>query len=180
MEKRRIIVQNQEDIEKSLRRIAYEILEKNKRGKDLVFIGIMKRGVTLARRLSSKIKEIGGIEVPMGALDINLYRDDLSEVASQPILRKTEVPFAVKDKKVILVDDVLYTGRTVRAALDAIIDLGRPKFIQLAVLLDRGHRELPIRADYVGKNVPTSEGELVEVKLVEDDGIDEVIIQEEK
>jgi pyrimidine operon attenuation protein/uracil phosphoribosyltransferase len=180
MEKRRIIVQNQEDIEKSLRRIAYEILEKNKRGKDLVFIGIMKRGVTLARRLSSKIKEIGGIEVPMGALDINLYRDDLSEVASQPILRKTEVPFAVKDKKVILVDDVLYTGRTVRAALDAIIDLGRPKFIQLAVLLDRGHRELPIRADYVGKNVPTSERELVEVKLVEDDGIDEVIIQEEK
>ncbi len=180
MEKRRIIVQNQEDIEKSLRRIAYEILEKNKRGKDLVSIGIMKRGVTLARRLSSKIKEIGGIEVPMGALDINLYRDDLSEIASQPILRKTEVPFAVKDKKVILVDDVLYTGRTVRAALDAIIDLGRPKFIQLAVLLDRGHRELPIRADYVGKNVPTSEGELVEVKLVEDDGIDEVIIQEEK
>ncbi len=180
MEKRRIIVQNQEDIEKSLRRIAYEILEKNKRGKDLVSIGIMKRGVTLARRLSSKIKEIGGIEVPMGALDINLYRDDLSEIASQPILRKTEVPFAVKDKKVILVDDVLYTGRTVRAALDAIIDLGRPKFIQLAVLLDRGHRELPIRADYVGKNVPTSGGELVEVKLVEDDGIDEVIIQEEK
>ena len=180
MEKRRIIVQNQEDIEKSLRRIAYEILEKNKRGKDLVSIGIMKRGVTLARRLSSKIKEIGGIEVPMGALDINLYRDDLSEIASQPILRKTEVPFAVKDKKVILVDDVLYTGRTVRAALDAIIDLGRPKFIQLAVLLDRGHRELPIRADYVGKNVPTSEGEFVEVKLVEDDGIDEVIIQEEK
>jgi len=180
MEKRRIIVQNQEDIEKSLRRIAYEILEKNKRGKDLVSIGIMKRGVTLARRLSSKIKEIGGIEVPMGALDINLYRDDLSEIASQPILRKTEVPFAVKDKKVILVDDVLYTGRTVRAALDAIIDLGRPQFIQLAVLLDRGHRELPIRADYVGKNVPTSEGELVEVKLVEDDGIDEVIIQEEK
>ena len=180
MEKRRIIVQNQEDIEKSLRRIAYEILEKNKRGKDLVSIGIMKRGVTLARRLSFKIKEIRGIEVPMGALDINLYRDDFSEIASQPILRKTEVPFAVKDKKVILVDDVLYTGRTVRAALDAIIDLGRPKFIQLAVLLDRGHRELPIRADYVGKNVPTSERELVEVKLVEDDGVDEVIIQEEK
>ena len=180
MEKRKKIVQNQEDIDKILRRIAYEILEKNKSGKDLVLIGIMKRGVTLARRLSSKIKEIGGIEVPMGALDINLYRDDLSEVASQPILRKTEVPFAVKDKKVILVDDVLYTGRTVRAALDAIIDLGRPQFIQLTVLLDRGHRELPIRADYVGKNIPTSKGELIEVKLIEDDGIDEVIIQEEK
>ena len=180
MEKRKNIVQNQEDIDKILRRIAYEILEKNKSGKDLVLIGIMKRGVTLARRLSSKIKEIGDIEVPMGALDINLYRDDLSEVASQPILRKTEVPFAVKDKKVILVDDVLYTGRTVRAALDAIIDLGRPQFIQLTVLLDRGHRELPIRADYVGKNIPTSKGELIEVKLIEDDGIDEVIIQEEK
>ena len=180
MEERKKIVQNQEDIDKILRRIAYEILEKNKSGKDLVLIGIMKRGVTLARRLSSKIKEIGGIEVPMGALDINLYRDDLSEVASQPILRKTEVPFAVKDKKVILVDDVLYTGRTVRAALDAIIDLGRPQFIQLTVLLDRGHRELPIRADYVGKNIPTSKGELIEVKLIEDDGIDEVIIQEEK
>ena len=112
-------------------------------------------------------------------MDINLYRDDLSEVASQPILRKTEVPFSVKDRKVILVDDVLYTGRTIRAALDAIIDLGRPCFIQLAVLLDRGHRELPIRADYVGKNVPTSRKELIEVKLVEDDGIDEVIVQEE-
>ena len=134
----------------------------------------------MAKRLSSKIKEIGGIEIPIGALDINLYRDDLSEVASQPILRKTEVPFTVREKKVILVDDVLYTGRTIRAALDAIIDLGRPHFIQLAVLLDRGHRELPIRADYVGKNVPTSKGELVEVKLMEDDGINEVIIQEDE
>ncbi|MCK5257452.1 MAG: bifunctional pyr operon transcriptional regulator/uracil phosphoribosyltransferase PyrR [Deltaproteobacteria bacterium] len=180
MEKRIKFIQDNEEIDKSLKRIAYEILEKNKNGKDLVLIGIRKRGVTLAKRLSSKIKEIGGIEIPVGALDINLYRDDLSEVASQPILRKTEVPFTVREKKVILVDDVLYTGRTIRAALDAIIDLGRPKFIQLAVLLDRGHRELPIRADYVGKNVPTSEGELVEVKLVEDDGIDEVIIQEEK
>ena len=173
-------IQDNEEIDKSLKRIAYEILEKNKNGKDLVLIGIKKRGVTLAKRLSSKIKEIGGIEIPIGALDINLYRDDLSEVASQPILRKTEVPFTVREKKVILVDDVLYTGRTIRAALDAIIDLGRPHFIQLAVLLDRGHRELPIRADFVGKNVPTSKGELVEVKLMEDDGIDEVIIQEDE
>ncbi len=180
MEKRIKFIQNREEIDKSLRRIAYEILEKNKSGKDLVLIGIRKRGVTLAHRLSSKIKEIGEIEIPIGALDINLYRDDLSEVASQPILRKTEVPFAVKGKKVILVDDVLYTGRTIRAALDAVIDLGRPHFIQLAVLLDRGHRELPIRADYVGKNVPTSKGELVEVRLVENDGIDEVIIQEDE
>ena len=180
MEKRIKFIQDNEEIDKSLKRIAYEILEKNKNGKDLVLIGIKKRGVTLAKRLSSKIKEIGGIEIPIGALDINLYRDDLSEVASQPILRKTEVPFSVREKKVILVDDVLYTGRTIRAALDAIIDLGRPRFIQLAVLLDRGHRELPIRADYVGKNVPTSKGELVEVKLMEDDGIDEVIIQEDE
>ena len=180
MGKRIKTIQDNEEIDKSLKRIAYEILEKNKNGKDLVLIGIRKRGVTLAKRLSSKIKEIGGIEIPIGALDINLYRDDLSEVASQPILRKTEVPFIVREKKVILVDDVLYTGRTIRAALDAIIDLGRPHFIQLAVLLDRGHRELPVRADYVGKNVPTSKGELVEVKLMEDDGIDEVIIQEDE
>jgi len=180
MEKRIKFIQDNDEIDKSLKRIAYEILEKNKNGKDLVLIGIKKRGVTLAKRLSSKIKEIGGIEIPIGALDINLYRDDLSEVASQPILRKTEVPFTVREKKVILVDDVLYTGRTIRAALDAIIDLGRPRVIQLAVLLDRGHRELPIRADYVGKNVPTSKGELVEVKLMEDDGIDEVIIQEDE
>jgi pyrimidine operon attenuation protein/uracil phosphoribosyltransferase len=174
------IIQTQEEIDKSLKRIAHEILEKHKDGKDLFLIGIRRRGVTLAERLSAKMKEIGGFEVPIGALDINLYRDDLSEVASQPILRKTEVPFSVKDRKIILVDDVLYTGRTIRAALDAIIDLGRPHSIQLAVLLDRGHRELPIRADYVGKNVPTSHKELIEVKLVEDDGIDEVIIQEEK
>ena len=174
------LIQSPEEIDKSLKRIAHEILEKNTSGKDLVLVGIRKRGVTLAKRLSAKIKEIAGLEVPIGALDINLYRDDLSEVASQPILRKTEVPFSVKDRKVILVDDVLYTGRTIRAALDAIIDLGRPCFIQLAVLLDRGHRELPIRADYVGKNVPTSRKELIEVKLVEDDGIDEVIVQEEK
>lgn len=174
------LIQTQEEIDKSLKRIAHEILEKHKDGKDLFLIGIRRRGVTLAERLSAKMKEIGGFEVPIGALDINLYRDDLSEVASQPILRKTEVPFSVKDRKIILVDDVLYTGRTIRAALDAIIDLGRPHFIQLAVLLDRGHRELPIRADYVGKNVPTSHKELIEVKLVEDDGIDEVIIQEEE
>ena len=173
------VIHNREEIEKSLKRIAHEILEKNKEGCDLVLIGIKKRGVTLARRLAVRLKEVGGIEVPIGELDINLYRDDLSEISSQPILRKTEVPFPVKGKKVILVDDVLYTGRTIRAALDAIIDLGRPCSIQLAVLLDRGHRELPIRADYVGKNVPTSRGELIEVKLLEDDGIDEVIIQED-
>ncbi len=178
MGKKRKVIQSKEEIDKSLKRIAHEILEKNEAGTNIVLIGIMRRGVTLAKRLSEKIEEIGGIKVPIGALDINLYRDDLSEIAAQPVLRKTEIPFSIKDKKVILVDDVLYTGRTIRAALDAIIDLGRPRFIQLAVLLDRGHRELPIRADYVGKNVPTSQRELIDVKLVEDDGIDEVIIQE--
>jgi pyrimidine operon attenuation protein/uracil phosphoribosyltransferase len=178
MEKKRKVIQSKEEIDKSLKRIAHEILEKNEAGTNIVLIGIMRRGVTLAKRLSEKIEEIGGVKVPIGALDINLYRDDLSEIAAQPVLRKTEIPFSIKDKKVILVDDVLYTGRTIRAALDAIIDLGRPCFIQLAVLLDRGHRELPIRADYVGKNVPTSQRELIDVKLVEDDGVDEVIIQE--
>jgi len=173
------VIHTREQIERSLKRIAHEILEKNTEGYDLVLIGIKKRGVTLAQRLAECLKEVGKIDVPTGELDITLYRDDLSEISSQPILRKTEVPFSVKGKKVILVDDVLYTGRTVRAALDAIIDLGRPCCIQLAVLLDRGHRELPIRADFVGKNIPTSRGELVEVKLEEDDGIDEVVIQEE-
>ncbi len=172
-------VLNGEEIEKSLKRIAHEIVEKNREGGNLVFIGIMRRGVTLARRLSRLIRDIAQVEVPIGALDITLYRDDLSEIASQPLLRKTDVPFTVKGAKVVLVDDVLFTGRTVRAALDAIIDLGRPCSIQLAVLLDRGHRELPIRADFVGKNIPTAASEVVEVKLTEDDGVDEVMIEEE-
>ena len=172
-------VLNGEEIEKSLKRIAHEIVERNQEGGNLVFIGIMRRGVTLARRLSRLVRDIAQVEVPIGALDITLYRDDLSEIASQPLLRKTEVPFTVKGTKVVLVDDVLFTGRTVRAALDAIIDMGRPCSIQLAVLLDRGHRELPIRADFVGKNIPTAASEVVEVKLTEDDGVDEVMIEEE-
>ena len=172
-------VLNGEEIEKSLKRIAHEIVERNREGGNLVFIGIMRRGVTLARRLSRLVRDIAQVEVPIGALDITLYRDDLSEIASQPLLRKTEVPFTVKGTKVVLVDDVLFTGRTVRAALDAIIDMGRPCSIQLAVLLDRGHRELPIRADFVGKNIPTAASEVVEVKLTEDDGVDEVMIEEE-
>ena len=177
--RRRKLVLNQEEIEKSLKRIAHEIVEKNREGGNIVFIGIMRRGVTLARRLSRLVREITPVEVPIGAIDITLYRDDFSEIAAQPLLRKTEVPFSVKGTKVVLVDDVLFTGRTVRAALDAIIDLGRPCSIQLAVLLDRGHRELPIRADFVGKNIPTSASEVVEVKLTEDDGVDEVMIEEE-
>lgn len=171
------IILDQHDIKRSLSRIAHEIWEKNRGVEDLVFIGIRRRGVTIAQRLSQKLKEIAGVSIPVGALDITLYRDDLSEIASQPVLKKTEISFAVKGKSIILCDDVLYTGRTVRAALDGIIDLGRPMSIQLAVLIDRGHRELPIQANYVGKNIPTSKQESVEVFLQEEDARDQVIIE---
>lgn len=169
---------DQEGIRRSLTRIAHEIIERNKGIDDLVLIGIRRRGVPLAERLSERIKEIEGRSVPVGILDITLYRDDLTTLAHQPQVRSTEVPFPVSDKTVVLVDDVIYTGRTIRAALDAVIDLGRPKVIQLAVLIDRGHRELPIRADYIGKNVPTSRKELASVKLKEIDGEERVIILE--
>lgn len=164
------------DVDRTLARIAHEIWERNRGSKNIAFIGIRKRGVTIAKRLSTKLKEFEGADIPVGALDINLYRDDLSEIASQPILKQTEIPFSIKDQKIILCDDVLYTGRTVRAALDAIIDLGRPKVIRLAVLIDRGFRQLPIQPNYVGKNVTAEKGELFEVFLQEDDGKDEVII----
>lgn len=165
-------------IQRAITRIAHEIAERNKGVQDLVLVGVRSRGVELARRLSLKLKEMEGAEVPVGALDITLYRDDLGRSGTQPVLRKTEIPFSIDEKKVILVDDVLYTGRTIRAALDGLMDLGRPRLIQLAVLIDRGHRELPIRADYVGKNVPTSRQEQVQVLLVEEDGADRVIILE--
>jgi pyrimidine operon attenuation protein/uracil phosphoribosyltransferase len=165
-----------EGIRRILTRIAHEIIESNKGTDNLVLIGIRTRGVPLAKRLGEKIFEIEGVSPSIGELDISLYRDDLSPVADQPIINKTEIPFSVVNKRVILVDDVLYTGRTVRAALDAIIDLGRPIAIQLAVLVDRGHRELPIRADFVGKNVPTSKQELVSVCLTETDHEDSVFI----
>jgi len=161
-----------------LTRIAHEIIEKNKGVENLAVIGIRRRGVPLAERLAQRISEIEGKKVLIGVLDITLYRDDLTTLAHQPVIHKTEVPFSVDGKKIVLVDDVLYTGRTVRAALDALIDLGRPKFIQLAVMVDRGHRELPIRADYVGKNVPTSRKEVVSVRLQEVDGEDRVVIEE--
>jgi len=161
-------------IDRTLTRMAHEILEKHRGIEGLVLVGIRTRGVPLARRLGEKIRAIEGREIPVGMLDINLYRDDLTTIADHPILRKTEIPFSVDGKKVILVDDVLFTGRTIRAALDGIIDLGRPQLIQLAVLVDRGHRELPIRADYVGKNIPTSRDEEVRVSLREDDGADSV------
>ena len=169
-------VMDEATIDRTLTRIAHEILEKHKGTEGLVLVGIRSRGVPLARRLADKIRKIEGREVPVGILDINLYRDDLTTIADHPILRKTEIPFSVDGAKVVLVDDVLFTGRTIRAAMDGIIDLGRPMQIQLAVLIDRGHRELPIRADYVGKNVSTSRDEKVRVSLREEDGSDSVDI----
>jgi pyrimidine operon attenuation protein/uracil phosphoribosyltransferase len=167
-----------EGIRRALTRIAHEILEKNKGTADLVLIGIRRRGVPLAQRIAARIKDIEGTTVPLGIVDITLYRDDLSRLGYHPVLRKTEIPFSLNDKKVVLVDDVLFTGRTVRAALDALMDLGRPQVVQLAVMVDRGHRELPIRADYVGKNVPTSRREIISVQLTEVDGADQVVIKE--
>ncbi len=175
-EKARLMDAN--SVARTLTRMAHEIIEKNKGTQDLVIIGVRTRGAFLAQRLAGIIAEIDGTRPPVGLLDITLYRDDLSSVAQQPVVHKTEISFDIEDKKVILVDDVLYTGRTVRAALDEIIDFGRPLFIQLAVLVDRGHRELPIRADYVGKNIPTSPKETVEVRLAESEGVDEVVILE--
>ncbi|MCL6451338.1 MAG: bifunctional pyr operon transcriptional regulator/uracil phosphoribosyltransferase PyrR [Acetobacteraceae bacterium] len=165
-------------IRRALVRVAHEVVERNKGGEGLVLVGIRRRGVPLAARLASILKEIEGLEVPLGILDITLYRDDLASRRDQPTVHSTRVPFDIEGKRVVLVDDVLYTGRTVRAALDALMDLGRPECIQLAVLIDRGHRELPIRADYVGKNLPTSRKELVRVRLTETDGEDRVVIEE--
>jgi len=168
---------DKERIDRTITRIAHEIIERNKGVDDLVLIGIRTRGVPLAKRLAEKIEEIEGKKIKVGILDITLYRDDLTVIGPQPIVKETKIPFPITDKKVVLVDDVLFTGRTVRAALDSLIDFGRPRSIQLAVLIDRGHRELPIRADYVGKNVPTSLKELVEVRLTEEDGEDLVVIR---
>jgi pyrimidine operon attenuation protein / uracil phosphoribosyltransferase len=164
-------------LDRALTRIAHEILERNGGSHDLAFVGLRTRGVTLAKRLAAKIARIDGVQLPVGTLDISLYRDDLG-LRRSPVVRGTEVPFSIKDKNVVLVDDVLFTGRTIRAALDAMIDLGRPKMVQLAVLVDRGHRELPIRPDYVGKNLPTSRRESVAVRLREHDGEDRVVIEE--
>lgn len=169
---------DKESIERTLMRIAHEIVEKNKGTENLCLVGIRTRGVFLAERLQKCIEKIDGNIVPVGILDITLYRDDLTLVSEQPVVRKTEINFDINDKKLILVDDVLYTGRTTRAALDALVDFGRPKIIQVAVLIDRGHRELPIRADFVGKNIPTSQNEIVEVRLQELDQKDEVVIVE--
>ena len=153
-----------DDIRRAVSRIAHEIVERNKGAHDLAVVGVHTRGIPLAHRIAARISELEGIEVPSGKLDITLYRDDLSEVGLQPLVRRTEVPFDVASRRIVMVDDVFYTGRTARAGLDALIDLGRPANIQLAVLVDRGHRELPIRADYVGKNIPTSKTEVIKVK----------------
>ncbi len=172
------VIMDEMAIKRALTRIAHEIIEKNKGVEDVVVVGIRRRGGPIAQRLASRIEEIEGVKVPVGILDITLYRDDLTTLSSQPQVHRTEVNFNINHKNIVLVDDVLYTGRTVRAAMDALIDLGRPTSIQLAVLIDRGHRELPIKADYVGKNVPTSKQESIAVLVSEIDGEDRVIIQE--
>ena len=170
------LVMDTGDIARALTRIAHEILERNKGVKDLALVGIRTGGVHLAHRLAKRIQDIEAVQVPIGELDITLYRDDLSLRKEQPILRKTSVPFDVSDKVVVLVDDVLFTGRTIRAAMDGLIDLGRPAEIQLAVLVDRGHRQLPIKANYIGKNLPTSREENVQVLLEEQGEDDRVVI----
>jgi pyrimidine operon attenuation protein/uracil phosphoribosyltransferase len=164
---------------RSLARIAHEIVERNRGVEDLALIGIRARGVPLAERLATEIETIAGVRVPTGALDITLYRDDLRRhaVGPQPVIRRTDVPFSIDDRLILLVDDVLYTGRTIRAAFDALIDFGRPRAIQLVALIDRGHRELPIRADYVGRNIPTARQQSVQVRLQEIDGRDEVEVE---
>ena len=172
-------VMDSDRMSRALTRIAHEILERNRGTSELALVGIRRRGVPLARRIASALRDINGDDVPTGALDITLYRDDLMRqpVGPQPVLRRTEIPFSIDDRRILLVDDVLYTGRTIRAALDALNDFGRPRAIQLIVLIDRGHRELPIKADYVGKNIPTSPAESVQVRLIEIDGVDEVVLQ---
>jgi pyrimidine operon attenuation protein/uracil phosphoribosyltransferase len=169
-------------ISRALVRISHEIVERNRGIANFALVGVRSRGVPLARRIARALHDIVGEDVPTGALDITLYRDDLMrhQVGPQPLVRRTEIPFSIDDRVIALVDDVLYTGRTTRAALDALIDFGRPRAIQLVVLVDRGHRELPIKADYVGKNIPTARRESVQVRLQEIDGIDEVIVDNDE
>jgi pyrimidine operon attenuation protein/uracil phosphoribosyltransferase len=174
------VVMDAERMGRTLTRMAHEIIERNRGVGEVALVGVRTRGVPLARRIAASLREITGQEVPVGALDITLYRDDLMRhvVGPQPIVRSTDIPFLIDTRHIILVDDVLYTGRTIRAALDALIDFGRPRTIQLVVMVDRGHRELPIKADYVGKNVPTSRRETVHVRLRDVDGLDEVVIEQ--
>ncbi len=173
--KEKAFILDKAGIDRAVTRIAHEILEKNKGARDLVLVGIQHGGVHLAKRLAGKIKEIEGLEPPVGSLDITMYRDDLATRKSQPVPKATNISFDIRDKVMVLVDDVIFTGRTIRSALNSVMDYGRPRRIQLAVLIDRGHRELPIRADYVGKNLPTSSKEKVEVMLTED-GVEEKVV----
>lgn len=173
-------IMDADGIRRALTRIAHEIIEKNKGVKNLALIGIRTRGVPLAYRLAEKIQEIEGEDLPVGVLDITLYRDDLSQVAYQPIVHRTEISFDITGKRIVLIDDVIFTGRTARAALDALVDLGRPEIIQLAVMVDRGHRELPIRPDFVGKNLPTSKKEVVSVNLTETDHTEKILLLEKE
>lgn len=167
---------NSKDIERALTRIAHEIIEKNKGTENLCLVGIQRGGVYLARRLALKIESTEGVHIDVGALDITFYRDDIYTKKDQPVVRETAIPFSTTGKRVVLVDDVLFTGRSIRAAMDALIDFGRPAFIQLAVLIDRGHRELPIRPDYVGKNIPTALTDMVEVYLKEEEEEDKAVL----
>ena len=173
-------IMDERAVQRALRRIAHEIIENNRGVEGLTLVGIQRRGVTLARMLRDLIEEVEGVRLPMGVLDITFYRDDLSMLTEHPVVRTTDLPFQVQDAKIVMVDDVLYSGRTARAAMDAICDMGRPALIQLAVMIDRGHRELPIRADYVGKNLPTSKSELVGVNVPEFDGALGVVLYEKK
>jgi pyrimidine operon attenuation protein/uracil phosphoribosyltransferase len=170
------IIMGPEDMRRTLARIAHEIIEQNKTAEHLILVGMHTRGVPLAKRLATLIEDFEGFKIAVGVLDISLYRDDLSSSSLPPIGQRTDIPASIDDKSIVIVDDVLYTGRSIRAAMDALIDLGRPKSIQLAVLIDRGHREMPIRANYVGKNVPSSRHEEIQVRLVETDSVDEVAI----
>jgi len=170
------IVMTQDDIRRTLARIAHEIIEQHKSMDNLILVGMRTRGVPLANRLAANLEAFEKTRIPVGALDISLYRDDISSLDQQPVVHHTEIPVGIDGKSIVLIDDVLYTGRSTRAAMDALIDLGRPQLIQLAVLIDRGHREMPIRPDYVGKNIPSSRHEDIQVHLVETDGIDEVAI----
>ena len=175
----KVQIMNAEDIRRALMRISHEILERNQGLEDLVFVGIKNRGDNLAQRIAQNLEDIEGVNIPVGAMDITLYRDDVNLFDDKVVINKTDIPFEITGKRVILVDDVLFHGRSVRAAMDALMDFGRPASIQLAVLIDRGHRELPIAADYVGKTIPTSRKEWVRVELVESDGTDRAAIYEE-
>lgn len=176
--RRKAQIMDADDMSRALTRMAHQILEQNRGPESLILVGIQRRGAPLAERIGQLMNGFEGGDVPVGALDITLYRDDLQLVAKQPVVGKTELPKSIEDQVVVLVDDVLFTGRTVRAAMDELMDFGRPKAVQLAVLIDRGHREIPIRADFVGKNVPTSAKEIISVKVKEMDGEDSVSVEE--